>query len=104
MASMRKLIFTVKLALLRLGSIIGIRESVDSLCRDGTDTPYTQYKIKPSKSPQKNQTFLNFYRNTIGTANKIICRLLQIQICSFQAQSPMQPPRAGDMKIIIDLL
>ena len=28
-------------------------ESVDSLCRDGTDTPYTQYKIKPSKSLQK---------------------------------------------------
>ena len=30
-----------------------IRESVDSLCRDGTDTPYTQYKIKLSKSLQK---------------------------------------------------
>ena len=30
------------------------RESVDSLCRDGTDTPYTQYKIKHSKSLQKN--------------------------------------------------
>ena len=30
-----------------------IRESVDSLCRDGTDTPYTQYKINVSKSLQK---------------------------------------------------
>ena len=30
-----------------------IRESVDSLCRDGTDTPYTQYKIKVFKSLQK---------------------------------------------------
>ena len=29
------------------------RESVDSLCRDGTDTPFTQYKIKLSKSLQK---------------------------------------------------
>ena len=30
-----------------------IRESVDSLCRDGTDTPYTQYKIKVFKSLEK---------------------------------------------------
>ena len=32
---------------------IYIRESVDSLCRDGMDTPYTQYKINVSKSLQK---------------------------------------------------
>ena len=30
-----------------------IRESVDSLCRNGTDTPYAQYKIKLSKFLQK---------------------------------------------------
>ena len=35
-------------------SFVIIRESVDSLCRDGTDTPYTQYEIKHSKSLQKN--------------------------------------------------
>ena len=31
---------------------MNIRESVDSLCRDGTDTPYTQYyyKIKVSSA------------------------------------------------------
>ena len=30
-----------------------IRETVDSVCRDGTDTTYTQYKIKVFKSLQK---------------------------------------------------
>ena len=41
------------LAILPSHSCNYIRESVDSLCRDGTDTPYTQYKIKLSKSLQK---------------------------------------------------
>ena len=31
-----------------------VYQRVGRLCRDGTDTPYTQYKTKHSKSLQKN--------------------------------------------------
>ena len=48
MCCLTALIFTAGLQMWIL-----IRESVDSLCRDGTDTPYTQYKIKVFKSLQK---------------------------------------------------
>ena len=47
--------------ILTVSEIICIRESVDSLCRDGTNTPYTQYKLKPFKSLQKKH--LSFYRH-----------------------------------------
>ena len=43
--------FTQNIVHIHVPAYIG--ESVDSLCRDGTDTPYTQYKIKLSKSLQR---------------------------------------------------
>ncbi len=39
--------------------VYSITESVDSVCRDGTDMPYVQYKQKPGKLPQKHEQKLS---------------------------------------------